>query len=420
MIIEGARQVGKTWLVKEFAAKYYERLVYINFEEQVSLRNLFKDDFNIPRILRDLEAVCHHDINPEKDLIFFDEIQEAENGITSLKYFNENAPQLSVIAAGSLLGVLLHKKISFPVGKVQFLTLYPMNFIEFLYALDEERLARFIKEGLWDSIKIFSNRLTYLLKLYFFIGGMPEVVQSYADSNDFQLVREIQQEILTAYGNDFSKHAPTELVPRIKQIWDSIPTQLSKENKKFIFGVVREGARAREYEMAIQWLIDGGLLHKVYNVSTPHLPLSAHQELSIFKIFCNDLGLLGCMAGLESQTIVEGNRVFMEFKGALTEQYVFQQLIQEHKLFYYSKPNARQEVDFLIQIGGEIYPIEVKSGENLQAKSLKQFVSENPGTHGIRFSMSDFRQESWLTNMPLYSVLRLDHTIRDKDVQTPQ
>lgn len=410
LIIEGARQVGKTWLVKEFASKYYDNLVYINFEEQIGLRSLFKNDFQIDRILIDLEAASHNKINPASTLIFFDEIQEAENGLTVLKYFYENASQYHVIVAGSLLGVMLHKKNSFPVGKVQFLTLYPMNFIEFLYASGEERLAQFIENKNIDSIRLFSAQYIHALKQYMFIGGMPEVVKNFIDTKNWQLVKEIQSDILESYRIDFSKHAPTELVARIQQVWYSLPAQLSKENKKFIYGVIRQGARTKEFELAIQWLIDSGLIHKIHNVSAPKLPLAAYEEFSNFKIYCNDIGLLSCMSGLDSRTIVEGNKVFVEFKGALTEQYAFQQLIQFERLFYWSKSNSQQEIDFLFQKNGEIVPVEVKAGENLQAKSLKQFIKENDSRVSIRLSLSDYREENRLINIPLYGIPIINST----------
>lgn len=409
LILEGARQVGKTWLVKEFASKHYDNLVYVNFEEQMALRTLFKDDFNTDRILLNLEAFSHTKINPDTALIFFDEIQEAEKGITSLKYFNENAPQFHIIAAGSLLGVMLHKKVSFPVGKVQFLTLYPMNYIEFLYAMGEETLAGMIESRTWDSISLFASRFTQLLKQYLFVGGMPEVVKNFAETKDWLMAREIQSEILLSYSYDFSKHAPTELVPRIHQVWNSLPAQLSKENKKFIYGVIREGARAKEYELAIQWLADSGLIHKINNVTAPRMPLAAYCELSIFKIYCNDVGLLGCMSRLDSKTIVEGNQIFTEFKGALAEQYVFQQIIQFCEPYYWSKANSRQEIDFLIQRDSEIIPIEVKADENLQAKSLRQFVSENNTPNAVRLSLSNYKKEDWLTNIPLHCSSTLSH-----------
>lgn len=404
LIIEGARQVGKTWLVKEFAAKHFKQLIYVNFETHIELREIFIRDLQVSRIIMDLEAYFGSKIQPEETLIFFDEIQEATNGLTSLKYFCEDAPELKVIAAGSLLGILLHKKESFPVGKVQFLTLYPMNFSEFLIAKKEERLLGLIENKEWESLKLFASRLTLLLKQYMYLGGMPEVIKNFIENEDWKLSREIQNEILDSYSEDFSKHAPKEMVARIRQVWQSLPSQLSKENKKFIYGVVREGARAKEYELAIQWLIDCGLIHKVNNVSAPRFPLAAYQELSIFKIYCNDIGLLGAMAQLSSRTVVVGNELFKEFKGAMTEQYVFQQLLQGHTLYYWSKSNSQQEIDFLIQDKDSIVPIEVKAGENLKAKSLRQFVIENHSEKAYRLSLSDYRKENWLTNIPLYCV----------------
>ena len=404
LIIEGARQVGKTWLVKEFATLYYQQLVYINFEDNIILRNLFKNDLNINRIILEIEAYYSIKITPENTLIFFDEIQEADNGLTVLKYFYENAPEINLIAAGSLLGIMLHKKESFPVGKVNFLTLYPMNFMEFLYANGEERIAKLIKDELWESLEILSTRLILLLKQYIYVGGMPEVVKNFIETHDWQTVRENQKEILTSYREDFSKHAPKEMVARIMQVWDSLPAQLSKENKKFIYGVVREGSRAKDFELAIQWLEDCGLIHKVYNVRVPHLPLEAYKEIAIFKIYSNDIGLLGAMCDLHSRTIVEGNEVFKEFKGALTEQFAFQQLLQNNKLYYYSKSNSQQEIDFLIQKEGEIVPIEVKAGINLQAKSLRQFVKDNGSKIAYRLSLAPYSKEEWVTNLPLYCV----------------
>lgn len=404
LIIEGARQVGKTWLVKEFASLYYDQLVYVNFENNIDLRDLFTKDLNINRIKFDLEAYFQITITTENTLIFFDEIQEARNGLTVLKYFCEDAPELNVITAGSLLGIMLHKQESFPVGKVNFLTLYPLNFIEFLYASGEERIVNLIKEKKWDSLEIFSSRLILLLKQYIYVGGMPEVVKEFIESHNWQITREIQNEILNSYKDDFSKHAPKELVARIMQVWNSLPSQLSKENKKFIYGVIREGARAKDFELAIQWLEDCGLIHKISNVRVPHLPLEAYKEISIFKIYMNDVGLLGAMSGLHSRTIVLGNEIFKEYKGALTEQYSFQQMIQKNKLYYYSKPNSQQEIDFLIQKEGEIIPIEVKAGINLQAKSLRQFVKDNDTKTAYRLSLSEYRQEDWVTNIPLYCI----------------
>lgn len=404
LIIEGARQVGKTWLVKEFARKYYDNIAYINFEEQIYMRNLFETDFDVRRIIPAIDAATHQTCKPGKTLIFLDEIQEAANGLTALKYFYENAPEYHIIAAGSLLGLELHKQTSFPVGKVQFMTLYPMSFLEFLDALGENALTGFIENKDWNNINLFSAKLKDLLKQYYYVGGMPEAVLAFSETRDWREVREIQNEILESYDRDFSKHAPEDIVPRIRQLWNSLPAQLSKENRKFLYGVVREGARAREYEIALQWLFDGGMIHRVSNVSTPRLPLKSYEDKASFKIFAVDIGLLGAMCGLDPDTIVKGNNIFTEFKGALTEQYVLQQLKLKHDPYYWSKPNARQEIDFLLQIGNEIVPIEVKAEENLKAKSLRQFVLDNkPGT-AYRTSMSNFREEDWMTNLPLYAV----------------
>lgn len=403
LIVEGARQVGKTWLVKEFGRKYYKNIAYVNFEESVFLRTLFTDDFDMKRIMNAISAATHQPCVPGETLIFLDEIQEAENGLTVLKYFNENEPNQHVIAAGSLLGIELHKHTSFPVGKVQFMTLYPMSFFEFLDAIGEKALAGFIENRDWSNIDLFSSKLKELLKYYYFVGGMPEAVLSFSENQDWNEVREVQQEILESYRRDFSKHAPGNIVPRIAQLWNSLPSQLSKENRKFIYGLIKEGARAREYEIALQWLVDGGLIYKVNSVSAPRIPLKSYEDTGAFKTFIVDIGLLGAMSGLDSSTIVNGNRIFTEFKGALTEQYVLQQLILKHNVFYFSKSNSSLEIDFLIQGADEVIPIEVKAEENLKAKSLRQFVSQNNCITAYRLSMSNYREEEWMTNIPLYA-----------------
>ncbi len=407
LIIEGARQVGKTWLVKEFALQQYKNIAYINFEEQVYLRELFVTDFDTDRIIEAISAASHTDIVSGETLIFLDEIQEAEHGLTSLKYFKENAPGQHVIAAGSLLGLEIHKNSSFPVGKVQFLTLRPMCFFEFLEAIGEERLVKIIEAKDWDNINLFASRIKELLKKYYFVGGMPEAVLTYSEDRNFDNVREVQNEILKSYDFDFSKHAPADVAPRIRMLWNSLPAQLSKENRKFIYGLIKEGARAREYEIALQWLSDGGLIYKISNVTAPRIPLKSYEDKSAFKIFILDIGLLGAMSGLDVTTIVDGNRIFTEFKGALTEQYTLQELILHHEPYYYSKENARQEIDFLIQADGKIIPIEVKAEENLKAKSLRQFVADNSIDTAYRVSMSNYREESWMTNIPLYAVSTL-------------
>jgi len=404
LIIEGARQVGKTWLVKEFAkTSFHDDFVCINFEEQTNMRNLFVTDFNITRILDSISATAHRPITPGKTLIFFDEIQEAVHGLTALKYFCENAPEYFVIAAGSLLGIELHKGDSFPVGKVNFMTLFPMSFSEFLNAMGEEPLWRFIENEDWISVNIFKDKLKDLLRQYLYVGGMPESVLEFLESRDWKSVREVQNEILKGYENDFSKHAPAEVVPRIRQIWNSVPAQLSRENRKFIFGLVKEGARAREYEVALQWLKNAGIIYTVFNVKAPRIPLKSYENSSAFKVFINDVGLLGAMSRLDASVIVNGNAIFTEFKGALTEQYVLQQLILKHTPYYYAKENSRLEIDFLIEKDATVYPVEVKAEENLKAKSLRQFSAEyNPPT-AYRLSMSGYRKEEWLTNVPLFA-----------------
>ncbi len=404
LIIEGARQVGKTWLVEEFASTHYKNFVKINFEEQVYLRDLFKTDFDTERILTAIKAATHQNIIPGETLIFLDEIQDAENGLTSLKYFCENAPEQHIIVAGSLLGIELHRNSSFPVGKVRFMTLRPMSFFEFLLAMGEEGLEKMLEKNDWTNIEIFASKLKELLKMYYYVGGMPEAVLAFSERRDFDEVREIQQEILKSYDYDFSKHAPAEIVPRIRQLWHSLPAQLSKENRKFIYGLVKTGARAREYEGALQWLIDGGLVYKVCNVTAPRIPLKSYEDDSAFKLFAVDLGLLGALSSLDSESIVEGNRIFTEFKGALTEQYALQELILHHEPFYFAKPNSQMEIDFLIQEKGNVIPIEVKAEENLRARSLRQFVMDYSPKDAFRLSMSNYRKEEWMVNIPLYAV----------------
>ena len=404
LVLEGARQVGKTWLVKEFARLYYKNIAYVNFEEQQYIRSLFEQDYDTNRILSAISAATHTHCEPGKTLIFLDEIQEAHNGLTALKYFNENAPEYHIIVAGSLLGLELHKQVSFPVGKVQFMTLYPMNYKEFLRAMGNDALVDFLEKEDWNNINLFSEKYKERLKQYYYIGGMPEVVLSFSESQNWQEAREIQLEILNSYDRDFSKHAPQEIVPRIRQLWQSIPAQLSRENRKFIYGLVREGARAREYEIALQWLFDSGLIYRVNCVSAPRIPLKSYEDSSAFKIFMVDIGLLGAMSDLDEETIVKGNEIFTEFKGALTEQYALQQLILSNSLYYWSKANAKQEIDFLIQQKGEVIPIEVKAEENLRAKSLKQYIIEQNPSKAYRISMSNYRQDDKIVNLPLFAI----------------
>ena len=409
LIIRGARQVGKTWLMKEFGKNEYAQTAYVNFESSKLLKALFVDNFDIQRIITALQIETGVQINAGNTLIIFDEIQEAEGAITSLKYFCENAPQYHIVAAGSLLGVALQKHTSFPVGKVEFLDLHPLNFPEFLMALDQQPLLGLLKSRDWTIITSFKEKYIQLLRQYYYIGGMPETVLSFKTQNDFKEVRVIQKRILSAYEQDFSKHAPIEIVPRIRMLWNSIPAQLAKENKKFMYGAVKSGSRAKDYELALAWLIDCGLVHKVSRASKPGIPLKAYEDVAAFKLFIADVGLMGAMGDIDVRTLIEGNVIFEEFKGALTEQYVLQQLLTmpELAIYYWSAERSTAEVDFLIQSSGEVIPIEVKAEENLKAKSLKTFCQKYSPKTAIRTSMSDFRKEDWLTNLPLYAISEL-------------
>lgn len=406
LIIQGARQVGKTWLMKEFARREYEQVAYINFESSDSLKSIFREDFDVSRLTTAFQIETGVRIMPENTLIILDEIQEAEKGITSLKYFCENAPEYHIMAAGSQLGITLHQKTSFPVGKVDFLALYPMSFNEFLLAIGQDRLVELLQSHDWPMITNFKARLTSHLRHYYFIGGMPEAVGSFISENDFDQVRNIQKNILSAYEHDFSKHAPSEIVPRIKMLWQSIPSQLSKENKKFIYGLIKQGSRAKEFELAMAWLTDCGLVHKIPRISKAGIPLLAYQDSSAFKLFILDVGLLSAMGGLTKQTILKGNSIFGEFKGALAEQFVMQHLKtrQSVQVFYWSSDTSRGELDFVIQNDDRIIPIEVKAEENLKAKSLRSFYEKFNPPLSVRTSMSDYREESWLTNVPLYAI----------------
>lgn len=405
LVLLGARQVGKTWLVREFGKSEYKQLVYINFEDSDAPKDIFQSDFNIDRIITLLNAYSGLRISSDDTLIVFDEIQTAPRGITSLKYFYEKASQYHIIAAGSLLGISIHPEDSFPIGKVDFLTLHPLSFTEFLLAMNEPGLVDLIKNQEWELTNSFNSKLTNYLRYYFFVGGMPEVVLRFSQNRDWTEVRKVQRSILKSYENDFSKHAPKEILPRIKMVWESIPAQLAKENKKFIYGIIKEGARAKDFELAIQWLVDSGLLHKVYNVSKPALPLAAYKELSAFKLYHYDTGLLCAMTQLNAKTLLNGDAVFTEFKGALSEQFVFQQLVtnEEIPIYYFTFDNSKHEIDFIIQNQqDEIIPVEVKSGTNLKARSFKLFCEKFEPKRAIRTSLSNYQKQDWLINVPLY------------------
>lgn len=405
LIIRGARQVGKTWIMKEFGRLYFENVIYINFDNNEKMKNVFEMDYDIKRIISALQIESGCRIQADNTLLIFDEIQEVPKALAALKYFYENAPEYAIIAAGSLLGVALHEGTSFPVGKVDFLSLYPLSYNEFLLACGEEQLARLLEQGDYELINAFSTKYIDILRRYYYVGGMPEVVQTYLDTDDFIEVRKVQENLLDYYANDFSKHAPKDVVPRIQMVWDSIPMQLAKENKKFMYGSVREGARAKDFEMAIQWLKDCGLIHKCQRIRKPTIPLKSYIDMPAFKMYFVDVGLLAALTNLDARVLLEKNLVFEEFKGALTEQFVAQELSSYgEELYYYSAETSRGEIDFLLQKGMDIVPVEVKAEENLQAKSLRCFCEKYKINKGIRSSMSDYREQDWMINVPLYEL----------------
>lgn len=406
LIIEGARQVGKTWLMKEFGRQAYGDTVYINFDSNARMAELFASDLDTKRLILGLELYAGRKIDPENALLIFDEVQEVPRALAALKYFCEDAPQYHIVCAGSLLGIALHRGTSFPVGKVDFLKLYPLSFQEFLMAIGKQQFSELLDQQDFSMITSFRETYADALKQYYFVGGMPEAVESFAENQDFNEVRQIQKRILAAYEQDFSKHAPNEVVPRLRMLWNSIPAQLAKENKKFIYGLVREGARAKDYETALLWLSDCGLVHRVSRVNAPGIPLRAYEDMKAFKLFVLDVGLLGCMTGLHQRTLLDGNALFVEFKGALTEQYVCQQLktLADLELCYYTNDRGSCEVDFVVDTGGRVMPLEVKAETNLRAKSLKTYREKFSPELAIRTSMADYRKEDGLVNLPLYAI----------------
>lgn len=406
LIFEGARQVGKTWLLKYFGKKEFENVCYINCDNNSLLDEVFTD-YDVGRIIRNLCAISEQNILPEKTLIIFDEIQECPKALTSLKYFCENAPQYHLAVAGSLLGLMDHFGSGFPVGKVDSLTLYPLSFMEFLAALGKNQLVEEIKRHSWQELNALSIQLTELLRQYYFTGGMPEAVLSYIENQDLQEVRKIQNQILNDYKNDISKHAPKNELSKITLVWDSIPSQLAKENKKFVYGAIKKGGRAKEFENAIQWLINAGLVHKVNRVKKIEKPLKFYEDFDCFKLFVNDLGLLGAMSQASASEILIGNNAFSTYKGSFTEQYVAQQFFcsenasgEEKNLFYYTNENSTMEIDFVIQ-KEKVYPVEVKAEENLKSKSLSTVLKNNSDLSGIRFSMANYKEQEKMVNVPL-------------------
>ncbi len=408
LILEGARQVGKTYLLKEFGRKEFESIVYVNCHEAGDVGQIFAQDLNVKRIMQAIEAYTGQRLKAGRTLLFIDEIQEEPHAIESLKYFCENAPELHIVAAGSLLGVVNRPGESFPVGKVNILRLYPMTFDEYLMAAGEDLLAQAISDCNWDVLSATQVKATELLRQYYYVGGMPEAVRCFVEHSDVNKVRAIQADILRTYASDFAKHAGNE-TQKIRMVWESIPAQLARENKKFIYGAVKSGGRARDFERAIQWLVDAGLSHSIHRCSKPEVPLKFYEDFNAFKLFLLDVGLLGAMAEVPAMQMLVSNNVFKEFKGAFSENFVLQQLIATPgvTVYYYSKDNSTQEVDFLIQVQGRIIPIEVKAEQNVKSKSLNRFITVDyagKGLKGVRLSMQPYIDQGWMENIPLYAV----------------
>ena len=403
LILYGARQVGKTWLLKAFGEKEYESTVYINCDNNPDVENLFFD-FDTERIIRVISAITNKKIEKEKTLIIFDEIQEEIKGITALKYFNENNPDYHIAVAGSLLGLKVHSGTGFPVGKVDEITLYPMTFTEFLEALGHDMLLELLESERWNEISALGSRFIELLRQYYYCGGMPEVVKNYVEKQDLKEVRSTQLRILRDYKRDFSKHIPARLLPKVNMVWDGLSGQLAKENKKFIYSAIKKGGRAKEFEDAIQWLIEAGLVHKVNRIKKIDMPLNFYEDISAFKLFSSDLGLLGAKSSVPAKDILSGSNIFKEYKGSFTEQYVAQQMIASGvEPYYYSNENSTMEIDFVIQMD-KVYPIEVKAEENLKSKSLQTVLKDKTDMKGWRFSMSPYREQERIVNVPLYAV----------------
>lgn len=406
LILNGARQVGKTWLLREFAKREYKQEAYIVCRKNELARQIFSQDFDVDRILRGLRALTSVDITPHDTLIILDEVQDIPEAIEALKYFYESAPEYHIAVAGSLLGISLHENVSFPVGKVNVIDVFPMNFGEFLLAKGEKECYNLLQNRDFAVLNPLHDKYIDLLRQYYYVGGMPEVVKKYVETEELKEVRRIQKEILLGYERDFSKHAPKDQVPRIRMVWKSIPSQLFKENKKFIYGALKKGARANEFEIAIQWLTDSGLLYKVPRCTKPALPLEIYEDLTSFKLYMLDLGLMGAMVNTDPAQVLIKNDIFQEYSGGLTEQFVLQQMKSQHisPIYYHKTDDSRLEIDFLIQRDAKLVPIEVKAGGVVKSNSLTTLLKNNPDLHAIRYSMLQYIEQQQLANIPLYAV----------------
>lgn len=405
LVLDGARQVGKTYILKEFGVREYKNVSYVNLDKDAVAKSVFDPGHDIKRIIRTLSAYTGVDIVPGDTLIIIDEIQESSAALGCLKYFKEEFPQYDVAVAGSLLGISIHEDQSFPVGMVEFVRMFPMSLLEFLNATGNEKLTELLLNHDWESVNILSQQYTELLRQYYYVGGMPEAVAGYIAGKGLKAVRQIQKDILAGYRRDFSKHAPNKDVPRIEMVWDSLPSHLAKENKKFIYGALRKGGRAKEFEMAISWLRDAGLIYKVHRVSKIEYPLSFYEDFDVFKVFPLDVGLLGAMTDVPASQMLVGNNVFKEFKGAFTECYVNEQLARvQIPVFYYSSNESEVEIDFAVQTESRVIPIEVKAEENVKSKSLKTYIDKYPELKGLRISMLNYVDQGWMENLPLYAI----------------
>lgn len=404
LILNGARQVGKTYILNVFGHTYYKSVAYVNLDKDKQAAAIWNQDFDVKRIILSLSALLNIQILPQKTLIILDEIQDCPRALSSLKYFCEDAPEYHVVVAGSLLGLSLHSGTSFPVGKVNMLRMFPMTFMEFLMACGEERMADLLLGDDMELIEVLDMKFKNLLRQYYYTGGMPAAVREFVDTQDLQKVREIQKQILFDYRRDFSKHAPANQVPRINMVWDSIPSQLAKENRKFIYGAMKKGARASEFEMAIQWLIDAGLVYKVPRITIARMPLKFYEELSVFKLFTLDVGLMGAMVDMPAIDVLVNDKALVEYKGAFTELYALTQIMtMDVPVYYYSSNDSTIEIDLIVQHGNRVIPIEVKAEINVKAKALRQFVTDNPTLRGLRLSMLGYQQQDWMDNRPLYA-----------------
>lgn len=417
LILRGARQVGKTWILQEFGKECFDDVLYINFENAGSIADLFEENIKPKRIIEYLSAYHHKKIEPQKTLIIFDEIQEFPRALTALKYFAEETPEYAICCAGSLLGVFLHDEVSFPVGKVDFLELQPLDFEEFLIANDETPLINIIKKNKLEQLpSLITDKLKDYLKKYFVIGGMPKAIKTWVEEKDFEFVESVQRGILEAYERDFSKHADKNTATKIRYVWNSIPSQLAKENRKFIYGVVRDGARAREYENSINWLKDTGLIRIVNRVKCgDKQPLKAYEDLKAFKIYLLDIGLLRVLCELPYETIIEKDAIYNEFNGLLTEQFVLQELenIKKINTIYYWTNEFQSEVDFVFSYKNLILPVEAKAGINVKAQSLKVYMKEYNPKFAIRYSLLNIKFDNNILNIPLYAIWNTENYIKE-------